>query len=366
MSDVPSIPQISLSKNTFLLNKEKVWGLFGGLLVLAGLGVIGFFLGPYIIALLSMAVTIAGKLLMAVILAAVTGLILAFFAHPGNRANIWYMYTMFARKWTRYMAKRDPIGMMKAFAHEYLEQKLATFREKITIVEAQCIRLKDKVTEFQELLEKALKTAQFQVKRFYDKANEKWLDANAEAICRQASLEHKTRESSIKKFQAQLTMLEKLLAVLRKFEQVFEWKIEQIQLFVEVLSAEYEASKATAEAMREALGALSHGSVKQVFDNVVEWTRSDVAMFMGEAEGALNIFSKVTAEFDVEQSMASDDMMQKLTQMEVSADSLMTNTTEVNQSLRTGDAQKVIELVGSQRPSVAQQIKPLQKWTLRR
>lgn len=352
MDSLPQIPSPGGRKNTFLLGKEKFWGglVTAGLVILAGM--IFYSIAPFILTLLGMAIAVIGKLIVLGALAVVVAVILAIALNPRTWELINYQYAILARKITKAMVRMDPVEVLRAYSHEFLERKLAIFVEKLTIVKQQVVKLLRLINDNKQRRDEAFDEAASLKQQSYDEGTKSWASEDDQNAFRLRSQEVMQRDASNERLTAQCDRLQLLEKVLTKFQRAFKYKIDEIQLWVEIYGSEYEALKGAAEAGQEAMSVVVPDEKKKIFDLTVETMRDDMAMFQGQFETALDLAGQMTSSMDIKGGAAEMKVMAALQQLDTNADALISAAEQKNNVLASRDAGKIVGMV-TDRPKTA-------------
>lgn len=349
MEGIPSVPTTpGGKKNTFLLNKEKFWG---GLATVGFVTIAGALLYkalPFIIEMLGMAITATSQLIVLAGLAVVLAVFLAVVLNPRTWAMFRYGYAVAARKITKAMVHMAPTDMLMAYSHEFLEKKLAIFREKRTNVKAQVDKLTQLINRNVDKREKAFREASYLKEKSY--TADGWSNETDHGQFKLRSQMIEQLDNSNERIQAQLDRLVLLEKILAKFERAFEFKIKEIQQWVEIFSTEYEALRDAAAAGQQAISVVVGDEEKRIFDLTVDTMRDDIAQFQGQVESALEVTSQLTSSHDIESGAAEQKIMRALTQLDSNADRLIANAQQSSSVLRTKDAKKIVSMVSDQGP----------------
>ncbi|RPI03105.1 MAG: hypothetical protein EHM72_02445, partial [Calditrichaeota bacterium] len=108
MNEMPSLPGAE-KVSSFISKKEKAWGNFGVLLILAFLVIVFYLLAPFLITWLNLAITVVGKTIVLGVLVGLAAILWFLFTSKRFRAILWYWRAKFYRKFTLLMIKTGPM-----------------------------------------------------------------------------------------------------------------------------------------------------------------------------------------------------------------------------------------------------------------
>lgn len=307
------LPSANNGKSMFLTGKEK---LIGALVWLVPASLFTFFFGAPILnrinEILLVATDVVGNAIMLIVLAFIAMVMLWFAFNPRTWTMLFYTGHRVMNAMTKSMIKSDPIGMMRTFAEVYLQKKLDQIIAKLNVVKAARRKVADTVERNLERIRDLNDQARVLHSRSFDETNEVWKNEEDLQLFREHSMNADILESSTSKLQKQLDRLDLYVAVLEKFTRAFESRKRNTQFLVDVLSTEYEATKATAEA-GAAVGALfGSDDHKRVFDMSVEYVREQVATYITAADTALSFTKGFTQEMDLKGDVAEKRMLDEL------------------------------------------------------
>ncbi len=338
---MPQLPSSTDVKSIFLTGKEKFVGALmyiipGGIL----LGMFGLPLLQWLQAMILTAIGVVGYSIVLTALLAILGTIIWIGLQERTWTLLYYQSARAARAVTDFFVKQDPIGTMKTFAENYLQKKLTQIAEKLSIVKKARKVVSDKVDGNIERMTEMKDLADQLHARSYNAGTRTWKNTQDEDQFREMSNNHAILEQSTDKLQKQLDRLDLYVSVLEKFMRAFETQMRNTQFLVEVLTTEYEAAKATAEATQTVSALFGEDDHKKVFDMSVRYTRDQVATFIADADTALSFTKDFTQENDLKGDVYAQKMLDRLS---ARADALIQGAQQDQKMIADGQVIEVLQ-----------------------
>ncbi|MDP3710484.1 MAG: hypothetical protein Q8R29_02035 [bacterium] len=345
---LPSLPGISDKAKSFLTKREKIIGFVGaaalGFIALTGL----YHALPYINNFLGMALTMVGRSMLLAGMIAFVMCVLFVVTRQEFWTRMWYMYTIFSRKLDMAMVKSNPVGVLNAFADEYLNQKKQEFIKCMQDVLAKRNLVKSKAVEVEKEAEEHRAMAQTLRDRYFK--NGAWVeqtrDFNTSGIVQQTrqnqfqshSTSFQNKTALAQRLRQREVRMNFLCEILAKFQQAFDFMIQTVRSFVEVLTIEYESEKATAEATQTVASLVSGTDDKQrLFKMAVDYTRDQIATFTAQTDTFMQACNQLIADQDLMSDVAEDKMHALLEGWGVAADQTIGNIQNTQQQIVSGE-----------------------------
>jgi hypothetical protein len=287
-----------------------------GMIALALLGVAGFFaLGhilPFLIGILTMGIAAVGKAIALTILCAALAGIFYVVTNPKFLALTSYMFKSIMRKATGLFVEIDPIGIMLNYVRN-MKDRLLSMDTAIEKLNGQLRICKQKIQYNQKGQEQALAMAK--EAKAQDKA------AIFTVNARQAGRLEKLNNETLIPMQRTMDMT---LRALRKYREVTETVILDMQNEVEAKKAERDMILTSHSAMRSAQAILTgDADKKELFDQAMEYVVNDYGQKIGEIENFIETSQTFVDGLDLQNGVFEQDALKKLQEWETKADSLL-------------------------------------------
>lgn len=279
---------------------QRPEGITGGL-ILAGLVIGG---GILLCNILPVLITLAQNTLYLSGMLAALGAVIYLVLDPKMRNLVWYMY-MSAMRWvTGLFVQIDPIGILKSYIED-LEKNLRTLSKQIGALRGQMRQLKGIMDANNTEIQKNLVLA--------ERAQKQGDEKNLTISTRKAG---RLQEANTK-YDVLLQKMEVLYRVLSKMYENSEIVLEDTRDQVNLKEQEYQAIKASHNAIRSAQSILS-GSPDQraMFDQALEAMAEEVSQKVGDMERFMDTSRNLLDSIDLQSGVFQEEGLQLLEQWE--------------------------------------------------
>ncbi len=279
---------------------QRPEGITGGL-ILAGLVIGG---GILLSNILPVLITLAQNTLYLSGMLAALGAVIYLVLDPKMRNLVWYMY-MSAMRWvTGLFVQIDPIGILKSYIED-LEKNLRTLSKQIGALRGQMRQLKGIMDANNTEIQKNLVLA--------ERAQKQGDEKNLTISTRKAG---RLQEANTK-YDVLLQKMEVLYRVLSKMYENSEIVLEDTRDQVNLKEQEYQAIKASHNAIRSAQSILS-GSPDQraMFDQALEAMAEEVSQKVGDMERFMDTSRNLLDSIDLQSGVFQEEGLQLLEQWE--------------------------------------------------
>ncbi len=356
MSDTPSLPQLKSFGNNILSSKEKLVGTIVTILLIGG-GLLGLnALLPGINTFLTGLLAAVGKLWMLAISMAGLAIFLTVALHNRTHSLLKLGFYWLARKATMAFVKYSPTTIIEIYANEYLDKKGQDFGQRKRLVDSKREIVARTIDENTESIRESEDNARTLKARHYDEKKRKWDTVENQNLFMEYASNIKFRTASNLNLQKQLKRLEFYLQILEKFQVAFNHRRNVIRNFCQILTREYEAMKASAEATRDLAALFGTDDMKQVFDMAVNFMKERIAFFTSEVDSFMNENMSVVTELDLQNEVAEDALLTRLAEMDKKAELLITQASEDEDALL--DPNRLAALVKSSKAATVTQATP--------
>jgi hypothetical protein len=354
MNDIPSLPGAD-KVNTFISKKEKVWGNFGALLVIAALALAFYAIAPFLLSLLSMAIAIVGKMIVLGVLVGLAAILWFLFSSKKFHAILWYWRARFYRKFTMLMIKTGPLEVIYAYVNEYLGEKLETIRVAADRVYGIRNEIKQNIDNYQAQIRERIQQADALKSRYYK--NDQWGDEDKRYQFQKISSEAGMLQGNLEKSEKRFERAEKYCQIMKKMQQAFEFYRDKTKFFADTLSADYREAQAMAKATQATSSVLGGDARVDIYEQSVKYVQNQIALFTGQVDRFMQVAPQFLAEPEIHDMVSEDNMMKTLDQWDVATDQLMEqaeNIGKAGQALSSGDKKEAMAIVthGDQRQAV--------------
>ena len=342
---MPTLPGAD-KVTTFLSKKQKAWGNVGTLIVL-GMLAVGFYVAaPYLIKLLGLAITIAGKTLVLGILVGLAAILWFLFSSKKFRAILWYLRVKFYRWFTSLMIKSNPLDIIYAYVNEYLSEKLNTIRNAADHVYGIRNEIKNNIANYRSQINERVQQADALKSRFYK--NEQWTNEDKRFQFQKISSEAGMLQTNLNKSEKRFDRAEKYCQIMKKMQQAFEFYRDKTKFFADTLSADYREAQAMAKATQATSSALGGDARVDIYEQSVKYVQGQIALFTGQVDRFMEVAPQFMAESEIHDMVSEDAMMKTLDQWDQATEQLMEqaeNIGKAGQALSSGDTNQAVAIV---------------------
>ncbi|TNE56796.1 MAG: hypothetical protein EP344_11835 [Bacteroidetes bacterium] len=298
------------------MNSKSFWqrkeGVTGGIILVALLAGGIYLLNQYLPLLIGLA---QNTLYLAGMLAAL-GVIVYVAMDPKTRNLIWYMYKSVMRWITGLFVAVDPIAILKSYI-ENLEKNLRKLSKQIGALRGQMRQLKGIMDGNTSDIQKNMVIAE----RAKKQGDEKNLALSTRRIGR-------LNEANTK-YDALYRKMEVLYRVLTKMYENSEIVLEDTRDQVVLKEQEYQAIKASHNAIRSAQSILSgNPDQRAMFDQALEQMAEEVSQKVGDMERFMDTSRHLMDTIDLQNGVLEEEGLQLLEKMEQQLPLKMATTTE--------------------------------------
>ncbi len=282
---------------TFWQRPEGTTGMIFLIALLAGGGVLLYFLLPFLITLAS------NVLYLGLLILAIAALAYMVF-DPKMRNLIWYGYKSIMRGITSMFVQIDPIGILKSYVDD-LQNNLRKMNKQIGSLRGQMHRLQELIRNNQKQIESNLSLA--------NRAKERNKDAIMILKSRKAG---RLQESNVR-LEDLYKKMEILYRVLVKMYENAEILLEDVKDQVAVKEQERKAIRASHSAMKSAMNIIAGNSDRrEMFDMALEAIAEDVSQKVGEMERFMDMSANFMASIDLQNGVFEEEGLRMLEQWE--------------------------------------------------
>jgi hypothetical protein len=272
---------------------------------MAGLGYGLYKLMPYVVELLK-------NTLYAISLAAAIAFFVFVISDKRVRTLASYGWKSLMRFITGLIVEIDPIGILKGYAED-LNARLEEMKKSMASLNGQTVRLKSIIDKNEADRTKSLQIA----KQAHDKADMK------PAFILQSRQAGRLQKSNIT-LQALYNKMQAMLKAMRKYYDVSEFTVRDIEGEIEVKTQERAAIKASYGAFTSARKILQgEGDQRALFDQAMEHLADDYAMKIGEIELFMDMSEGFIKTMDLENGVYEQDALDQFEEWERKADKLL-------------------------------------------
>ncbi|MFA5070631.1 MAG: hypothetical protein WC528_05125 [Patescibacteria group bacterium] len=355
MVETPSLPQLKGFGNDMLSSKEKTIGAIVTILLI-GAALLGLnALLPGINHFLSGLLAAVGKLVMLAISLAGLALFLAVAMNKRTHTLLKLGFYWLARKTTMAFVRYGPTTIIEIY-NDHLTAKAQKFGEKKMVVDSKREVVARTIEENQASINESQANAKTLKSRHFDDKQRRWDSIEHKNLFMEYSSNISFREASNVNLRKQLIRLEYYLQILEKFQQAFNHRRNVIKNFCKILNTEYEAMKAAAEGTHELSALFGTDDLKQVFDMTIDFMRERIAFFTSEVDTFMSENLPVVTELDLQNEVAEDQLLARLTDMDKKADHLIDQAAQDEVALT--DIRGLATLVKSNQATAATQTTP--------
>jgi hypothetical protein len=304
-------------------------------MIAIGLGVLAtvFFVGPTLINIFGMAITMVGQAITLTVLGAVLFAIIMILSNKKFQTLISYAFKSAMRKVTGAFVEIDPIGIMKSYIED-LRKKQETMDESIAKLQGQV-----------KVCEKAVQTNEAEYERNMSIAKVARERNNVSAVQvsgRQAIRMEKLNKETLKPL---LLQMQVHLKALRKYREVTDTVIADLNNEVKSQELQRNLILESHSAMMTAKKILMGGTdQKELFDQAMEYVVNDYGMKLGEIENFIENSKGFVDGLDLQNGVYEEEALKRLQEWENKADSIllgnskqqMLEHTTVNSTLNMG------------------------------
>ena len=348
MSEMPVLPGAD-KVSQFISKREKAWGNFGLLLVLAFLAVAFYAVAPYLITLLGYAISVVGKMIVLGVLVGLAALLWFVFTSKRFRAILWYWRAKFYRKFTMLMVKTGPLDIIYAYVNEYLSEKLQTIRQAADRVYGIRNEIKNNIDKYKEQINERIKQADTLKSRFFKDGQ--WTDEEKRYQFQKISSEAGMLQGNLDKSERRFERAEKYTQIMKKMQQAFEFYRDKTKFFADTLAADYREAQAMAKATQATSSVLGGDDRSEIYEMSVKYVQNQIALFTGQVDRFMEVAPQFLAEPEIHDMVSEDAMMKTLEQWDKASDQLMAqaeNMDKVGRALSSGDKTGAFAIVRSE------------------
>jgi len=347
MNEMPTLPGAD-KVSSFISKKEKAWGNFGVFLLLALLVGVFYVSAPFLLKLLTMAIAIAGKMVVLGGLVALVALLWFFLSSKKFRAILWYLRAKFYRKFTMLMVKSGPLDIIYAYVNEYLQEKLDTIREAADHVYGIRNEIKQNIDNYTEQIKERIQQADSLKSRYYK--NNQWTDDDKRFQFQKISSEAGMLQTNLDKSQKRFERAEKYCQIMKKMQQAFEFYRDKTKFFADTLSADYREAQAMAKATQATSSALGGDPRSDIYEMSVKYVQNQIALFTGQVDRFMQVAPQFLAEPELADMVSEDAMMKTLNQWDRTTDELMQQAEDIGkagEAMSSGNKTEALAIVTS-------------------
>ncbi len=345
MNDMPALPGAD-KVTTFLSKKQRAWGNFGALILLALLGIGFYAAAPFLIKLVSMGITLVGKTIVLGILVALAAMLWFLFTSKKFRAILWYLRAKFYRWFTSLMIKSNPLDIIYAYVNEYLSEKLNTIRSAADHVYGIRNEIKNNIDNYRAQINERVQQADALKSRFYKDGQ--WTNEEKRFQFQKISSEAGMLQTNLTKSEKRLERAEKYCQIMKKMQQAFEFYRDKTKFFADTLSADYREAQAMAKATEATSSVLGGDARVDIYEQSVKYVQNQIALFTGQVDRFMQVAPQFMAESEIHDMVSEDAMMKTLEQWDQATDQLMEqaeNIGKAGQALSAGDTSQAVAIV---------------------
>jgi hypothetical protein len=292
---------------TFLQRPEGKTGLILGTL-LAGAACYGvWLLIPFLVAFLT-------GLLQIAILAGVLAFLAFVVSDKRIRTLASYCWKSLMRAITGLIVEIDPIGILKGYLED-LQKRLGIMRQSMGNLNGQMVKLKRIIDSNEEQRKHSLEVA----KLAHNKPESK------PAFILQSRQAGRLQKSNLT-LQALYNKMQAMSKMLKKYYDVSEFYVNDIDEEIKVKTQERDAIRASYNAFTSARAILQgEGDRKALFDQAMDFLNDDYAMKIGEIEQFMDMSEGFIKTMDLENGVYEQDALAQFDAWDKKADQLLTS-----------------------------------------
>lgn len=358
MNETPGMPELKGFGKDILSDKEKIFGSVATLLLI-GAAIVGLNAAlPFINNFLGLIIAIIGKTFALAGLLALVGIVAIIAMHPRTHTLIRLAFYGLSRSTTKMFIKYSPTAILEIYSRDYLDKKAEKFAEQKLSVEAQRNIVASTVEENRGVIERETDQARVLKERHYDSKG-KWDSDENRYTFQELSTDIGFREKSNKNLERQLSRMDFYLQILEKLQRAFRFRRNVINNFVEVLTREYNAMKASAAATQSLASVFGTDDMKKVFEMAVDFMKERIAFFAAQVDNFMQENTAVLAQADLENEVQEDLLFKRLEAMDKGVDFLIGQASEEQEALsdpqrlatllKSGKERELVPLKGGQR-----------------
>ena len=226
------------------------------------------------------------------------------------------------------LVKKDPIGYLIAYSHEYLEKKKDQFMAALQAARKNFDLRKKNAAAKETELNEAMAMANELKRKSYNEGNDTWKSEMDHQHFKLLSEKITYTRETLKKRAVRLQSNEYTIKILEKLERAFDYNIQSIQMKVEYLQEDFEDAKGSAEATRSVAALFGADDHKEVFDMAVDWTEELTSNFVAETENFMNMAPTLLYDEDLRSDMSEQSVLKLLQDMDQKADAFISGGEE--------------------------------------
>ena len=278
---------------SFWKKPEGITGtIFAAGLVVGG-GILLYKFLPYLITLLQNAIT-------ASLLAIGLGALLYIIMDKKFQNMIWYMYQVSMKKITSAFVTIDPIAITKVYIDE-LKNRRIDINTSIT-------KLKGQLGKVENYIKENLQAAEHQMSLASAAENKNMIPERTLAT-REAARQQKSAERL-------MPLKEKLHVLYKYLDKVYKnsgYMIQDMESEIRIKEQEYEAIKASHNAMKTAISIFNGSDDKKLmFDQAMEFISDDMGKRLGEMDRFMDVSETIMNGIDVQNGMYEEKGLKML------------------------------------------------------
>lgn len=279
-------------------------GLVGGVIALKEIL-------PILISVMSLGVVFLGKAVLMTITGFVLFILWYIITNRKFQTLLSYIFKSAMRAVTSIFVEIDPIGIMKSYIED-LRDKREVMQSSIGKLNGQIAACRTRMAKMSKDHDKAIATAA--------QAKEKDLKSAFVVNARQAS---RLKQSTITLEQL-LNTMELHLRVLRKYLEVSDTVIADIENEVEIRTEERKMILASYGAMKTAMAIINGDKDKKaLFDEAMEFVVNDYGMKLGEIENFMESSKSFVEGLDLQNGVYEAEALEAIQAWEKKSDSLL-------------------------------------------
>lgn len=317
-SGLPALPTSPLQGMSqisgYITRNEKLGGYILTAAILGGLTfLVGPFILPSVVSTLGLINQSFSYLIAIMIKAGLMGLVGFIITRP----RFWTIGAHLSHSIGKFISdiviRMNPVERAQHYANEYLDAQRQKIHAKERKVRGIYDKLKKNVEDLTDRCEQI--AAELRTLKVRHHNGQQWNSERNEDTFRRLSLEYDTKQGSLKRLQALLEVTDNRLKFLKKALRAYDYFIDSIRIIVDAVTAEYEMTKATAEAVRGIEEVVSGSSDQaRFFQASMAVLASEIADFNAQIDQIMNYGSDMVANAELRGEVAEDKMMRLLSE----------------------------------------------------
>lgn len=345
-----TMPEIQSAARNVWTKLEKRFGAVTSIAILGVAGFLGISFAPLImqpiLTFLDLAIQMVGKGIFFSGLVVLAYFLYGILTNPRTWTLLWNFQMMIIRKITKAAlgVQSFSISVLEAFV-DYLNQKLATIRQKRAIVAGQRDKLANKITAKENERASAKESSQIMLKS--RKPDGTWTNQDRKLQFDLDSEKIGMIDEALKSYRNQLKRMELFCSILEKMDKATDFYIKKTKFKVETLVDLFESTKETAEATRAITELFGTDDKKKVFDMAVNHVEDEIASLSGEIDTFLNSSGEFLLAADTASDVYEDRLLNELTQWDQRANTLVSMAETESAVIAKGDKGAVLSEIAT-------------------